>query len=151
MSECTIRPYLEEDIPAFLAIEQQVQYSPWSENLFRQPLEIARYQGRALCLGSEVIGYYLIEQVVDEATLHNIAIQPEYQGQGYGRLLLNDALQLCRSHGVVVIFLEVRLSNVGARHLYEQSGFRQVGLRKEYYATADGREAALVMRKALNV
>jgi hypothetical protein len=39
--------------------------------------------------------------------------------------------------------LEVRLSNLGARRLYEKYGFRPVGIRPRYYS--DNQEDALIM------
>ena len=45
--------------------------------------------------------------------------------------------------------LEVRLSNVAARRLYEKYGFRPVGLRPNYY-TDDGEDALIMTTEALD-
>ena len=42
-------------------------------------------------------------------------------------------------------FLEVRASNTSAYRLYERYGFNEVGRRRGYYPSAEGREDALVM------
>ena len=47
------------------------------------------------------------------------------------------------------IFLEVRVSNIIAIDLYKASGFKEIGLRKNYYRTKDGREDAILMSKSL--
>jgi ribosomal protein S18 acetylase RimI-like enzyme len=47
------------------------------------------------------------------------------------------------------MLLEVRPSNIPARRLYAQTGFRQVGERRDYYPAANGRENALLLERAL--
>jgi len=44
-----------------------------------------------------------------------------------------------------VIFLEVRVSNTAARALYAQAGFREIGTRRDYYPSHEGREDAIVL------
>ncbi len=46
-------------------------------------------------------------------------------------------------------FLELRASNEAAHSLYRKFGFQPDGLRKGYYATACGREDAVLMSLAL--
>ena len=43
------------------------------------------------------------------------------------------------------MFLEVRVSNVAARALYAQMGFREIGVRRSYYPAPVGREDAIVL------
>jgi ribosomal-protein-alanine N-acetyltransferase len=52
-------------------------------------------------------------------------------------------LHLAGEIGASVATLEVRLSNVPARRLYEKFGFRPVGIRPRYYS--DNGEDALIM------
>jgi ribosomal-protein-alanine N-acetyltransferase len=52
-------------------------------------------------------------------------------------------LDLARDRHAREATLEVRLSNVAARRLYEKYGFRPVGLRPRYYS--DNNEDALIM------
>ena len=83
---------------------------------------------------------------VDEAHLLNITVAPEFQRQGWARVLL-DALQLwARGKNAQWLWLEVRVSNLRAHTIYEAYGFRKVGERKRYYPAEDGaREDAIVM------
>ena len=48
------------------------------------------------------------------------------------------------------ILLEVRASNAAAIKLYLDFGFKEIGLRKDYYRLPEGREDALVMSKQIN-
>ena len=150
MTDFLIRPYVEADIANMVAIEQSVQFSPWSATFFLEPLSLPRYWGCVLVCDGNITGFYVAEHVVDEVTLHNIAVAPEYQGKGYGRLLLDHAIQQAKERLSYQTFLEVRESNLPAKALYESMGFACAGVRKAYYSTANGRENALVMVLALS-
>ena len=47
------------------------------------------------------------------------------------------------------IFLEVRISNEVAIDLYKKMGFKEIGLRRNYYRLREGREDAILMSKTL--
>jgi ribosomal-protein-alanine N-acetyltransferase len=57
------------------------------------------------------------------------------------RYLINQA----RQKDMGSIFLEVRVSNMPAIHLYDKLGFNEIGLRRDYYPDSNGREDALVL------
>ena len=52
-------------------------------------------------------------------------------------------LDLARSRRAREATLEVRLSNLAARRLYEKYGFRPAGIRRRYYS--DNNEDAIIM------
>jgi ribosomal-protein-alanine N-acetyltransferase len=81
--------------------------------------------------------------VRDEVHISNIAVHPEWRGQGLGALLLLHMLFHALEHEAVVVQLEVRENNVAAQRLYERFGFEKVGRRKKYYR--DTGEDALLM------
>lgn len=70
--------------------------------------------------------------------------------QGVGRYLLNEILNVLDLSGIKAVFLEVRRSNLAAITLYERAGFATIGMRNDYYETAEGREDALLMRHDSN-
>ena len=75
----------------------------------------------------------------------NLAVDPEHQGQGWGRVML-DALALwARGQKAQWLWLEVRTGNVRAQQVYLRYGYRKVGERKHYYPAEHGREDAIVM------
>ena len=138
-----LRPMTQSDLPAVCAIEQQVQYAPWTEKLFSDGLE------RHLCLVAEkaeqIVGFAVVQFVVDEASLLNIAVEPTQQKQGIGRLLLDEVLAQASAKKATTVFLEVRASNQRAIQMYQQAGFNEMGLRKNYYPSANGKEHAVMM------
>ena len=96
-----------------------------------------------------VIGVAAVMHVIDEAELLEIAVDPDYQGRGWGKRLLGQALAQAHRNGAARIFLEVRVSNERARKMYTSFGFAQTGRRKNYYPTPSGREDALLMTAQL--
>lgn len=100
-------------------------------------------------LESEMIGYGIMQVAADEAHILNLCIDKPYQKQGFARLLLEHLVQLARQRQANIVFLEVRPSNPRAVDLYERSGFNEIGMRKGYYDSANGREDAIVMARNL--
>ena len=138
-----LRAMAEADLPAVMAIETGIYPFPWTQGNFRDSLA-AGYGCWNYARDGELIGYAVLMQASDEAHLLNLSIALSCQGQGHGSLLLRRVCELARGHGARLLFLEVRPSNAGALRLYERHGFRQVGLRREYYPAQAGREDALV-------
>ena len=108
------------------------------------------YQIQLLMGDEQILGYFVAMLGVDEAHLLNLTVAPAFQRQGWAHVLL-DALALwARGQGAQWLWLEVRASNLRARHIYEANGFRRVGERKRYYpAIGTEREDAVVMSRPL--
>jgi ribosomal-protein-alanine N-acetyltransferase len=139
------------DAVALAALDKRVNPSPWSEKQFSEACADEQSGERVLLLGSgaRVQGFVVYSQVLDEASIHNIAVDPGLWGNGLGQLLLAAALGRVRDAGAQRCFLELRASNEAAHGLYRKLGFQPDGLRKGYYATAGGREDAVLMSLAL--
>ncbi|MDE9448803.1 GNAT family N-acetyltransferase, partial [Xenorhabdus bovienii] len=75
------------DLPLAFQIEQASHTFPWSEKTFYSN-QGERYLNYKITLNDRIIGFAITQYVMDEATLFNIAIYPEYQSKGYGRELL---------------------------------------------------------------
>lgn len=132
-----------------LDVELRAYSHPWTRGNFTDALA-SGYQVQLLMAGDCLLGYFVAMMGVDEVHLLNITVAPEYQRQGWARVLL-DALALwSRGRGAQWLWLEVRQSNARAQHVYLTHGFRRVGERKRYYPAAGGeREDAVVMSLAL--
>ncbi|RUO73512.1 ribosomal protein S18-alanine N-acetyltransferase [Idiomarina ramblicola] len=126
------------------SVEKKAHSHPWPWSVFSQSYG-ENYRCRRLVSNFGVIGFTISQRVVDELTLHNIAVDPQYQGRGLGNKLMQDLLDYAEENHCIV-FLEVRASNVSAIRLYERNGFDTVGRRTNYYPSDEGREDALVMR-----
>jgi ribosomal-protein-alanine N-acetyltransferase len=139
-----IRQMCSADIDALVAIDAAASPFPWSRAKF---IESFKVDAPCFVLDAEetAVAFAIYNLVLDEASLLNIAVEPTYQGRGYGAALLGQSLDLIRA-SASCCFLEVRESNETAIRLYQQSGFEQVGERRNYYPAAQGREHARVMR-----
>ena len=145
----TLAPMTEAELDTVVHIENLALSHPWSRGNFADALR-SGYHAQVLRQGDAVRGYFVAMQILDEVHLLNITVTPEYQRQGWARVLL-DALALwSRGRGAQWLWLEVRASNLRAQQIYQTHGFRRVGDRKRYYPAAHGqREDAVVMSLAL--
>ncbi|EDY86021.1 ribosomal-protein-alanine acetyltransferase [gamma proteobacterium HTCC5015] len=151
----------EADLAAVMRIEPRAYSHHWSEGIFRDCLDKllppyqetqkpgAGYIMPGLFMGDHLIGYAVYSLVACEAHLLNITVAPEYKGRGLGRYLLDAIVGDCRERGAEMLYLEVRPSNRPAIGLYENTGFIDIGIRKDYYPSAGEREDARVMALAL--
>ncbi|CAM9387882.1 ribosomal protein S18-alanine N-acetyltransferase [Acinetobacter bereziniae] len=140
-----IRLMQASDLHVVAEIENQVQSHPWKISQFEE--SITSYVSTVIEQNNQVVGFCILQPVLDEANLLLMAIHPSQQGRGLGYQLLEESITLLKNNPVQ-IFLEVRESNQAAIALYEKSGFHQIDLRKNYYPNKDGsREHAIIMVK----
>ena len=90
-----------------------------------------------------IVGYAGLWLMTDEAHITTIAIDPDFQGNGLGELLLVALIDRAHAIGARWLTLEVRVSNMVAQRLYEKYTFKEMGIRRRYYS--DNNEDALVM------
>jgi ribosomal-protein-alanine acetyltransferase len=119
----------------------------WGPSAFRAALENGHDR---FWMASDVDGLkgFLVTRVVaGEAELLNIVVAASARRLGVGRALMSIWLDQMEQERVSRLFLEVRVSNVAAIHLYEAFGFAEVGKRAGYYQP--DLEDALVMARSL--
>jgi ribosomal-protein-alanine N-acetyltransferase len=138
-----------DDVGRVMEIEKEGFLHPWSRELIERELEHAWSQ---LLLaeageGGPVVGYIVFWLVHDEVHVLNIATAVAARRCGVGRALMEAAEREGRRRGCRISTLEVRRSNEPALALYRAIGYRQVGIRPNYYA--EEQEDAIVMVKTL--
>ncbi len=132
------------DIADVQAIERASFTSPWPPQAYRSELETNRLATYLVArIDGTVVAYGGIWMMVDEAHITTFAVHPAWRRRRIGERLLITLLDTSLERGAREATLEVRLSNLPARRLYEKYGFRPVGLRPRYYS--DDGEDALVM------
>jgi ribosomal-protein-alanine N-acetyltransferase len=143
--EAEFESLTEPRLEAVVAIEEQAYDHPWTRGNFLDSVR-AGYQAQLLVAGPQLLGYFVAMKGVDEVHLLNLTVAPEFQGQGWGRVMLDALAQWARGQGAQWLWLEVRASNERAQQVYLRHGYRRVGERKGYYPDAQGkREDAVVM------
>ncbi|WP_209020120.1 ribosomal protein S18-alanine N-acetyltransferase [Jeotgalibacillus proteolyticus] len=144
MSDVSYRLMTLKDIDLVMQVERESFSVPWSREAFENELMINQFAKYILMeKENEVIGYCGLWLIMDEAHITNIAIVPKLRGQKLGELLMQEVISMARNAGAKTITLEVRISNLVARSLYQKLGFLEGGIRKNYYS--DNQEDALVM------
>jgi ribosomal-protein-alanine N-acetyltransferase len=143
--EAQFEPVTEARLDELVAIERAAYDHPWTRGNFADSIR-SGYQAQLLCADDVVLGYFVAMKGVDEVHLLNITVAPEYQGQGWGRLMLDALAIWSRGQDAQWLWLEVRVGNTRAQRIYERHGYRRVGERKGYYPDGEGRrEDAVVM------
>lgn len=146
MADIEFYRMVQEDADGVARVEVACMPVPWSRQSFWEE-------------ASHTDAYYLIARDVDrdnlivayagcwvlanEGHITNVAVDPDYQGQGLGRRLMNELTSRVKALGVDSMTLEVRPSNTVAINLYTSLGFRSVGQRPKYYTNPV--EAAEIM------
>jgi len=139
-----IEPMTLDDLERVHAIERASFFPTWPDDAYRTELTSNKLATYVVArLEDVVIGFAGIWLMVDEAHVTTFAVDPAWRRRGVGERLLLELLDVSVARRAREATLEVRLSNVAARRLYEKYGFRPVGLRPRYYS--DNGEDALIM------
>lgn len=110
---------------------------------------LARAEAIAVIAESErePLAFGLALAAGDDAELLTIATAPDQRRTGLGRQIFRALDAEARKRGLDRWVLEVARNNLPAIGLYKSSGFVEIGVRKAYYRTRDGRVDALVMSR----
>ncbi|MBO4214679.1 MAG: ribosomal protein S18-alanine N-acetyltransferase [Lachnospiraceae bacterium] len=138
-----IREMNTEDLAVVSEIEKMCFTMPWSRDGFEAALSM---QGNVFIVyekNDEILGYCGYYGVLDEAEITNVAVHPDMRNRGIGRDMVSALLSKANKAGIKRVLLEVRESNDPAIHLYEELGFKKLGIRKDFYEQP--RENAYIM------
>ena len=131
------------DIEIVHEIEIDLFNDVWSKSSFLYEIKNESYSfPYVLILDGLIAGYCVCWYFQNELHIGNVAIKKEYQGNGYGKLLMQKLFELFPEYKQA--HLEVGVSNDAAIGLYLKFGFNILSTRKSYYAND---EDALVMLK----
>ena len=143
-----ILPMQARHVPQIAALERLCFSDPWNEAAVGGELEIPLSLWLVAEQGDTLLGYIGSQSVPPEADMMNLAVAPEARRQGIAEALVHALEAALREKGTESLTLEVRVSNLPARTLYEKLGFEPVGLRKNYYFHP--KEDACILRKDWN-
>lgn len=143
-TDVVIRTMTVEDLDGVMSVEFDSFLTPWSRQAFEEELRTNRLAHYLVAVENEnIVGYAGTWLVINEAHVTNVAVTGKKRRQGIGRLLMENLMDLARDNGMESMTLEVRVSNEAARHLYQQLGFVEAGIRKNYYS--ETKEDALIL------
>ena len=122
----------------------------WSEAAFSEMLASPGTSAILIFSQNNPTGFVIFRKTADEAEILTICIRPVFRQKGHAKLLMKHMEVLLKKDGVKSLFIEVAISNPAGLALYGSCGFKEAGIRKNYYERGDGkREDALIMRKGL--
>jgi GNAT superfamily N-acetyltransferase len=90
---------------------------------------LAYVDGRAVGIATCFVGFstFYARPLIN---VHDLAILPEYRGQGIGRRLLDGVVDKARQLGCCKVTLEVHEGNARAKQMYEAAGFAEGAARE---------------------
>ena len=145
-----IRKAGKSDIDRLLEIEELCFRNAWSRKDYEYELNENPFATIWVLVKDDcIIGYYDLWITFESSEVANIAIHPDWQGKGYGSMLMKHLEQQAINAGCENIGLEVRVSNQAALRLYESHGFSIINTKPGYYKDPDGYEDAYRMMKGV--
>lgn len=136
-----------EDLDQVVDIERDLFSVPWTREGFLTYLIKKDTLFFVVEEKEKILGYCSMMTVLDEGDILNVAVDRQRQREGIGQFLVDSMLRMAELQEMKQIHLEVRESNGTARRLYERLGFKEDGLRKNYYESPV--ENAVLMTKTM--
>ena len=139
----TLRKARPSDLEAIVLLDHKVLKTNWHERLYLEEITNKNTHFWILELEGLIVGFLAIKVIADEGEILQFAVDPVYQGQGFGSLLIDYALE---NLNIMDLFLEVADSNEIARKFYKKYDFQLMRIRKNYYGPYQN---GIEMRKRL--
>ena len=133
----------ESQIADIAEIERQCFATPWSDEQIRQSDDSTVFF--LAKVEDKTVGYGGMYTVLDEGYVTNIGVLPDYRRKGIGAKIVNSLIDYSKENSLAFLSLEVRVSNIPAISLYKSFGFKEVGVRKNFYSNP--KEDALIMTR----
>lgn len=127
------------------AIEAASFSRPWSKQAFEDSMKLPNYIFLVGEINGEVLGYCGLVCTDTDGNITSIAVKKELRNKGIGYVILKAMVDAAKEKGLIGMTLEVRKSNEPAIKLYEQAGFNNAGVRKDFYVAP--KEDAVIMWK----
>lgn len=140
-----IKKMKNEHLCSVMRIERESFTHPWSEESFLSELSKPSSHLFVATENDEVLGYAVLETVLDEGSLLIIAVDKNHRKKGIAKALISVLEDVAKEKELSFITLEVRASNESAINLYHSQGFEKVAVRKNYYSKPT--EDAVLMTK----
>ena len=134
----TLRRYTPADQEAVeqlhvTAIQQTGAYlgrGPWDDDVYA--IEDAYLKNQGEFLIGEDDGRFVAMGALkrtspERAEIKRMRVQREYQGRGYGQLILDELEVRAHALGYQILHLDTSILQLPAQRLYEKNSFREVG------------------------
>jgi ribosomal-protein-alanine N-acetyltransferase len=147
--ELQLKPLEAGQLNQVVELDQICLGGLWSLDGYRREIESPNSTLLAISLSSnreeKLIGLGCLWSILEEAHITILAVHPDFQGRGLGKLLLFSLLQDAVKRQLERATLEVSEHNQVALSLYQKFGFKIAGQRKGYYQKT-GEDALILWR-----
>ena len=146
-----VRAMQTEDLDSVYAIEIIAHRTPWGRQIISDCMLVG-YDCRVLETAEQpqIVSFIICRYHDKLCHVLNLCVAPTHQNKGFGRYLLQQVIDSLAGTPIVALILEVRPSNAVALHLYQQMGFQELQVKKEYYHDANGVEDAIELIKNIS-
>lgn len=134
-----IEKFEEKHLDGVEEIEKICFVHPWSRADLQNQISLDTSHFLVATVNGEAAGYMGLQIFGGEGYVTNVAVLPEYRKQGIAESLVRAQMK----NKMSFITLEVRESNAPAVSLYTKCGFKNVGVRPNFYT--DPTENAIIM------
>ncbi|MCI8832852.1 MAG: ribosomal protein S18-alanine N-acetyltransferase [Clostridia bacterium] len=115
----------------------------WTFGIFKEELINPKCHYIVAVQDEDILGFGGISVVLDEANINNIAVRFDKRNNKIGSKILLNLIDISKLLNCSFITLEVNVKNLPAIKLYENFGFKNLGIRKNYY---NGQTDAYIMK-----
>ncbi|MDJ0727397.1 MAG: ribosomal protein S18-alanine N-acetyltransferase [Prochloraceae cyanobacterium] len=148
--ELKLEPLLPEQLLEVVELDRICLGGLWSLDGYQRELDSPNSTLLVISIATgkkshSILGMGCFWAILEEAHITIVAVHPDYQGQGFGQLLLYSLLKDAVSRKLERATLEVRAANQPALSLYKKFGFQVAGRRKGYYQKT-GEDALILWR-----
>lgn len=134
-----IEKFEEKHLDGVEKIEKTCFAHPWSREDLKNQIGLDTSHFLVATVDGNVAGYMGLQIFGAEGYVTNVAVLPEYRKQGIAESLIREQMK----NEMSFITLEVRESNLPAISLYTKCGFKNVGIRPNFYSAPT--ENAIIM------
>lgn len=145
-----IRPMTLDDIDDVIEGETKIFGESLGSDMLYTELKANPYAYYFILEVNKKFAGYIGTWIEEEhSEIINFFVLEEYQGNGFGSIMLEFVIELITSVNVPNISLEVREHNIKAINLYEKYGFKYSHTRKNYYR--NGEDAKVLIKNLSEV
>ena len=142
MSELAIAPITDADVESVVALWQRCGLTrPWNDPASEIAF-VRRGQNATILIGrtnGALVATTMVGHDGHRGWIYYVAVDPELQGQDFGRAIMGAAEDWLRGQGVEKVMLMVRPDNTKVQAFYDRLGY-DVQERVIYAKWLDGRE-----------
>lgn len=147
-----LREMTKDDIETIIKGEEKVFGHSLGYDLIYSDLVLNPYAYYVVLEIDQKVHGYVGMWINDNMEIINLYVDEEYQGMGFGDMIMDFVIALCEQSKIHNLSLEVRKSNIKAINLYKKHGLIESHIRKDYYKNENnGCEDAIVMIKTFEV